>query len=203
MRALFLLCSKQLQSELQASGCFPALQHSQDLPPLTRAAAIVVHRHMAQPRFRVATLHLRCLNATSGGVWTGAIVLFSATTSSRFAPSSLRRKNIPVLDHPKSPLKLPPSRPARGALAIVTNVGAGCGGRGSVGREVCSQGELNLMSKHGAQTTGAEAYGKTVWSRHPWLVPSCRWRVRSNRIGGPSSRQRRRQDEFVSGESAA
>jgi hypothetical protein len=128
---------------------------------------------------------------------------FYVATSSRFAPSSLRRKNIPVLDHPKSPLKFPPSRSARGALAIVTNVGAGCGGRGSVGREACSQGELNLMSKHGAQTTGAEAYGKTVWSRHPWLVPSCRWRVRSNRIGGPSSRQRRRQDEFVSGESAA
>jgi hypothetical protein len=28
----------------------------------------------------------------------------------------------------------PPSRPERGALAIVTNVGMGCGGRGSVGR---------------------------------------------------------------------
>ena len=30
--------------------------------------------------------------------------------------------------------------PRRGALAIVTNVGAGCGGRGSVRRERCSQG---------------------------------------------------------------
>ena len=27
----------------------------------------------------------------------------------------------------------PPSHPSRGALAIVTNVGMGCGGRGSVG----------------------------------------------------------------------
>ena len=26
------------------------------------------------------------------------------------------------------------------------------------------------------------AYGKTVWSRHPLLVPSCRWRRRSDRI---------------------
>jgi len=26
------------------------------------------------------------------------------------------------------------------------------------------------------------AYGKTVWSRHPWLVPSCRWRIWSDRI---------------------
>ena len=36
----------------------------------------------------------------------------------------------------------------------------------------------------GAQTNDADAYGKTVWSRHPLLVPSCRWRVRSDRIGG-------------------
>ena len=35
-------------------------------------------------------------------------------------------------------------------MAIVTNVGAGCGGRGSVGRAMCSQGELNLMSGHAA-----------------------------------------------------
>ncbi len=35
----------------------------------------------------------------------------------------------------------------------------------------------------GAQTNDADAYGKTVWSRHPLLVPSCRWRVRSDRIG--------------------
>ena len=33
------------------------------------------------------------------------------------------------------------------------------------------------------RTNGAEAYGKTVWSWHPLLVPSCRWRVRSDRIG--------------------
>ena len=30
--------------------------------------------------------------------------------------------------------------PRRGAFAIVTNVGTGCGGRGSVRREACSQG---------------------------------------------------------------
>jgi hypothetical protein len=32
--------------------------------------------------------------------------------------------------------------PPRGALAIVTNVGAGCGGRGSVGRVVVFAGRL-------------------------------------------------------------
>ena len=31
--------------------------------------------------------------------------------------------------------------------------------------------------------TGVAAYGKTVWFWHPWLVSSCRWRIRSNRIG--------------------
>jgi hypothetical protein len=35
------------------------------------------------------------------------------------------------------------------------------------------------------------AYGKTVWSWHPLLVSSCRWRHRSDRIEEPSSRQRR------------
>src|SRR5260370_41168760 len=37
-----------------------------------------------------------------------------------------------------------PSRPERGALAIVTNVGAGCGGRGSVARETGLRGGLCL-----------------------------------------------------------
>jgi hypothetical protein len=36
---------------------------------------------------------------------------------------------------PQISLIFPASRPARGALAIVTNVGMGCGGRGSVRRE--------------------------------------------------------------------
>src|SRR4051812_47003778 len=33
-----------------------------------------------------------------------------------------------------------------------------------------------IVSEHGAQDDGAEAYGKTVWSWHPWLMSSCRWR---------------------------
>jgi len=51
--------------------------------------------------------------------------------------------------------------------------------------------------------TGAEAYGKTVWFWHPWLMSSCRWRIGSNRIEEPSSRQRWRQKEFVSRKSTA
>ena len=33
------------------------------------------------------------------------------------------------------------------------------------------------------RTNDAKAYGKTVWSWHPLLVSSCRWLIRSNRIG--------------------
>jgi hypothetical protein len=43
-------------------------------------------------------------------------------------------KKNPLRQRPKSDLKIPPSRSERGALAIVTNVGPGCGGRGSAGR---------------------------------------------------------------------
>src|SRR5256886_15050144 len=44
--------------------------------------------------------------------------------------------------------------PPRGALAIVTNVGAGCGGRGSVRREKWFAGRASV-SGHRAQTNGA------------------------------------------------
>ena len=63
--------------------------------------------------------------------------------------------------------------------------------------------DLGTTRSPARKTYGAEAYGKTVWSRHPWLVPSCRWRIWSDRIEEPSSRQRWRQDEFVSRESTA
>src|ERR1700742_3753138 len=60
---------------------------------------------------------------------------------------------------PKSQITLYQSRPApeRGALAIVTNVGAGCGGRGSGGRATGSQGGLLSVSDDPARkTNGAE-----------------------------------------------
>ena len=61
-------------------------------------------------------------------------------------------------------------------MAIVVNVGAGCGGRGSVGHEMESQGGFPV-SDHSMRTNGAEACGKTVWSWHPLLVSSRRRRV--------------------------
>jgi hypothetical protein len=94
--------------------------------------------------------------------------------------------------------------PHRGAYRDRHGRGMGCGGRGSVGAKRQSQGRLPvserpargrtalLLSSLKLRRTGTKpgeaswrrrvAYGKTVWSRHPLLVPSCRWRVRSNRI---------------------
>jgi len=66
-------------------------------------------------------------------------------------------------------------------LAIVVNVGAGCGGRGSVGHETESQGGLPV-SDDSMRTNGAEAYGKTKWSWHPLLVSSRRSFHRPNRV---------------------
>jgi len=68
------------------------------------------------------------------------------------------------------------------------------------GAKRCLQGRFSRAQARRAKMTDAEAYGKTVWSWHPWLVSSCRWRIRSDRIEEPSSRQRWRQDEFVQGE---
>jgi len=43
-----------------------------------------------------------------------------------------------------------------------------------------SQGELNLVSDSQARKTNdVWAYGKTVWSWHPLLVPSRRWQTQT------------------------
>ena len=39
-------------------------------------------------------------------------------------------------------------------------------------REVCSQGGSSVSESTARKTNGADAYGKTVWSWHPLLVPS-------------------------------
>jgi hypothetical protein len=46
----------------------------------------------------------------------------------------------------------------------------------------CSRGGLSPVSGHSVQTTGAEAYGKAVWFRHPWLVSSWRRLFEPNRV---------------------
>ena len=91
--------------------------------------------------------------------------------------------------------KTTPSRPARGALAIVTNVGRVAVDAAVSGAWWCLQGGLWSVSGHSAQTNGANApdeprcedgqcpakplgedgeaaYGKSVWFWHPLLVSS-------------------------------
>src|SRR5882672_2327843 len=76
--------------------------------------------------------------------------------------------------------------PHRGAYPDRQRRGAGCGGRGSVGRVRDGRAGLGLSQtrerSNGAQTTDAEADGKAVWSWHPLLVSS--WR----RHLGPTGR---------------
>ena len=68
-------------------------------------------------------------------------------------------------------------------MAIVTNVGAGCGGRDGVGRTRRSQGELRLVSDRSARRrTMLFADGKTVWAWHPLLVSSWRRFAKPNRV---------------------
>jgi hypothetical protein len=80
--------------------------------------------------------------------------------------SSPLGKNISVFQKGKSVVHDLPSRPERGALAIVTNVGTGSGGRGSARAQVWSQGGFYrpVSDREGAQTNGTEADGKIVWS---------------------------------------
>src|SRR3981081_1611090 len=85
------------------------------------------------------------------------------------------------------------ARPTRqeGRIAIVTNAGwdavdaAGAARRAVAGRRTTREGQT------ARRTTALVAYGKTVWSRHPLLVPSCRWRIDPTGDDQPSSRQRR------------
>ena len=77
--------------------------------------------------------------------------------------------------------QLAPSRSERGALAIVTDVGTGCGGRGSVGR-ACFRGAVSVSDYATRRTNDANVYGKTVWSWHPLLVSSWRRFFEPNRV---------------------
>src|ERR1700730_13881967 len=83
--------------------------------------------------------------------------------------SSPLRENIPVFNHPKSGLETPPFHPSRGALAIVTNVGMGCGGRGSVGRARDGRVGFKPGSDHRApderRQSPAKPFGEDGWLR--------------------------------------
>ena len=74
-------------------------------------------------------------------------------------------------------------KPHRGAFRERHERGAGCGGRGSVGRAIGIAGRIALRERYPARKmNGADAYGEGVWSWHPLLVSSRRRFCESNRV---------------------
>ena len=67
---------------------------------------------------------------------------------------------------PKSNLQLPLSCLARGALAIVTNVGAGCGGRGSVGRARGCRAVIPVSDRTARRRTALKRLGRNFFRQH-------------------------------------
>ena len=100
--------------------------------------------------------------------------------------SSPSAENIPLAGLLETALGISPSDPTEGRIAIVTDAGLDAVDAAASGEQVNCRAGFGLSQtrerSNGAQTNGVVAYGKTVWSRHPLLVPSCRWRNRSNRI---------------------
>ena len=78
---------------------------------------------------------------------------------------------------------LRPSHPrGEGRLAIVTNVGVGCGGRRQRRRDgIAGRVKARERVSRARKTNGAEADGKSVWSWHPLLVSSRRRSCEPNR----------------------
>jgi hypothetical protein len=77
-----------------------------------------------------------------------ALYAYELICPSGYFLSSPIGKNIPVLRIPKSPLYPRPSRPKQGAYRDRHGRGMRCGGRGSVGRAMGSQGGLISVSEH-------------------------------------------------------
>ena len=86
--------------------------------------------------------------------------------------SSPFRKNIPLFSCAnQNHISL--SRPDEGRFAIVTNVGWDAVDAAVSSREAIA-GRVSRERSAGAETNGADANGKTVWSWHPLLVSSRR-----------------------------
>jgi hypothetical protein len=105
------------------------------------------------------------------------------TGKSAICLSSPCRENISVSAEPKSVLESPPSRPSEGRIAIVTDAGWDAVDAATSGAHVIAGRVLWARERSdGAQTNGAEADGKTVWSWHPLLVSSRRRFRQPNRV---------------------
>jgi hypothetical protein len=92
-------------------------------------AAIVDHCAARARLLKAFTTRLVQVICPSGGLLKGVSSLISDFP-----------KNISVPTHPKSPLELSHPTPQEGRIAIVTDAGCGCGGRGSVLRATGLQG---------------------------------------------------------------
>jgi hypothetical protein len=115
----------------------------------------------------------------------------------------LREKRIPFTRDPNQSYKSRHPGPQEGRIAIVTNVGPGCGGRESAGRVMRIAGRVSR-----------ERSARARWTAHLRTAKPCGpgtrcWCQAGGDVFDPtgsfasSIRRRRRQDEFVSGESAA
>jgi len=100
--------------------------------------------------------------------------------------SSPSQKDIPLNPSGKSKLKCPPSRPKEGRIAIVTDVGAGCGGRDSVGAQVDRRaGRRSVSGSWRARRTALMRTAKPCGPDTRCWCQVARRRSRSDRIDQP------------------
>src|SRR6266850_3148304 len=94
-------------------------------------------------------------------------------------------KNISVPTHPKSDLELSHPTPPEGRIAIVTDAGCGCGGRGSVRRATWLQGgscKWPVSDQTASRRTALTRTAKSCGPDAPTLASS------SRRLVGPTGR---------------
>src|SRR5882672_6609169 len=142
------------------------------------------NRAALRQRYRSRYQH-PCAQVAVGGssARTPERVPMRLTGKSAICLSSPCRENISVSAEPKSVLESPPSRPSEGRIAIVTDAGWDAVDAATSGAHVIAGRVLWARERSdGAQTNGAEADGKTVWSWHPLLVSSWRRRRRPDRV---------------------
>ncbi|MEH2548801.1 hypothetical protein V1283_005446 [Bradyrhizobium sp. AZCC 2262] len=86
----------------------------------------------------------------------------------------LREKRIAFARDPNQSYNSRHPGPQEGRIAIVMDVGSGMRWTRKRRRVMRIAGRVSRERSPACQTNGAVAYGKTVWSRHPWLVSSRR-----------------------------
>jgi len=123
-------------------------------------------------------------------------------TAPRSRSSSPFDKNIPLRVDPKSDLQLG-CPPHRGELAIVVNVGMGCGGRGSVEHEVESQGGFSRERwQHADERRWSVQQNRVVLAPVAGVKSAEFWLARPG-LAKHQFADDGGKNEFVSGESAA